>query len=60
MRESMSFPPFRFLDLASREWEDSDVYAYFSETRFLFVVYRRPMRGLQAQYKQGRNFRFMN
>ena len=41
MRESMSFPPFRFLDLASQEWEDSDVYAYFSETRFLFVVYRR-------------------
>ena len=41
MRESMSFPPFRFLDLASQEWEESDVYAYFSETRFLFVVYRR-------------------
>lgn len=41
MRESMSFPPFRFLDLVSQEWEDSDVYEYFSETKFLFVVYKR-------------------
>lgn len=41
MRESMSFPPFRFLDLASQEWEESDVYTYFSETKFLFVVYKR-------------------
>mgnify|MGYP001094042650 CR=1 FL=1 len=41
LRESMSFPPFRFLNLVSQEWEDSDVYEYFSETKFLFVVYRR-------------------
>lgn len=41
MRESMSFPAFQFLDLASQEWEESDLYAYFSETKFLFVVYKR-------------------
>lgn len=41
MRESMSFPPFKFKDLATQEWEDSDVYEYFSETKFLFVVYKR-------------------
>lgn len=41
MRESMSFPPFRFLDLVSQEWEESDVHEYFSETKFLFVVYKR-------------------
>lgn len=41
MRESMSFPPFKFLDLASQAWEESDVYEYFSETKFLFVVYKR-------------------
>ena len=41
MRESMSFPPFKFIELADQKWEDSDVYEYFSETKFLFVVYRR-------------------
>lgn len=41
MRESMSFPAFKFLDLAAQEWEESDVYEYFSETKFLFVVYKR-------------------
>lgn len=41
MQESMSFPPFKFLDLAVQEWETSDVYEYFSETKFLFVVYKR-------------------
>lgn len=41
MRESMSFPPFKFMDLSTQKWEDSDVYTYFSETKFLFVVYRR-------------------
>lgn len=29
------------IDLAAQEWEDSDVYEYFSETKFLFVVYKR-------------------
>lgn len=38
MRESMSFPPFRFPNLASQEWEDSDVYEYFSEAKLLFVT----------------------
>lgn len=41
MRESMSFPPFKFIDLSTQKWEDSDIYEYFSETKFLFVVYRR-------------------
>lgn len=41
MKESMSFPPFRFMDLAKEEWEDSDIYNYFSETRFLFVVFQK-------------------
>lgn len=41
MRESMSFPPFRFMDLVNEEWEDSEIYNYFSETRFLFVIFKR-------------------
>lgn len=41
MKENMSFPPFRFRDLVKQEWEDSDVYEYFSETKFLFVVFKK-------------------
>lgn len=41
IRENMSFPPFRFMDLVAEEWEDSELYNYFSETKFLFVVFKR-------------------
>lgn len=41
MKESMSFPPFRFCDFVKQEWEDSDIYEYFSETKFLFVVFKK-------------------
>lgn len=37
--ESMSLTPFEFTDLANEEWEDSELFAYFDETRFLFVVF---------------------
>lgn len=40
IRENMSFPPFKFKDLVKEEWENSEVYEYFSETRFLFVIYK--------------------
>lgn len=41
MIESMSFPTFKFKDLAKEEWETSTLYTYFNETRFLFVVYKK-------------------
>lgn len=41
MRENMSFPPFQFMDLATQEWEDSELYNYFAETKFLFVIFKR-------------------
>lgn len=40
IRESMSFPAFRFKELVMEEWENSTFEAYLSETRFLFVVYK--------------------
>ena len=40
-KESMSFPPFKFKELVSEEWEESTIYNYFETTRFLFVVYQR-------------------
>ncbi len=41
MRESMSFPVFRYKEIIEEEWENSTLHDYFDETRFLFVVYRR-------------------
>lgn len=41
IRESMSFPAFKFKDLVNEEWEESDLFTYFNETVFLFVVYKK-------------------
>ena len=49
MKESMSFPAFKFCELVKQEWEDSDVYEYFSETKFLFVVFKRNGNEYQLQ-----------
>lgn len=40
IKENMSFPYFKFKELAAEEWETSSFGTYLSETRFLFVVYR--------------------
>lgn len=40
IKESMSFPAFRFKELVEEEWEDSTFGNYLRETRFLFVVYK--------------------
>ncbi len=40
IKESMSFPAFRFKELIQEEWDDSTFGNYLKETRFLFVVYK--------------------
>ncbi len=40
IKESMSFPTFKFTELIKEEWDDSTFGNYLSETRFLFVVYK--------------------
>lgn len=40
IKESMSFPNFRFKELVEEKWETSTFRKYLSETRFLFVVYQ--------------------
>lgn len=40
IRESMSFPVINFGQFINEEWEDSYIYKYFSEKRFLFVIYK--------------------
>lgn len=41
MRESMFFPPFKFMDLVEEEYEDSALHDYFDETRLFFFVWKR-------------------
>lgn len=40
IKESMSFPTFKFKELVEEEWDNSTFGTYLSETRFLFVVYK--------------------
>lgn len=41
MIESSSLPTICFKEIVNQEWEDSDLFTYFEETKFLFVVYKR-------------------
>lgn len=40
IKESMSFPTFKFKELVEEDWENSTFGTYLSETRFLFVIYK--------------------
>lgn len=39
IKESMSFPSFDFREVASEEWESSQIRDFFSSKKFLFVVF---------------------
>lgn len=39
IKESISFPTFKIKDLVQETWEESTAYNYFSETKFLFMVF---------------------
>jgi len=39
--ENMLFPPFKFLELANEEFDDSTLKDYFDETRLFFFVWKR-------------------
>lgn len=41
IRESISFPAFKFKELVKEEWEESKLFNYFNETKFLFVIYKK-------------------
>lgn len=38
--ESVSFPAMDFMEFAEEEWEESEVYKRYSETRYFFVIFR--------------------
>lgn len=39
--ESMSFPTFNIKQLISEKWEESNIFNFFSETKFLFVIFEK-------------------
>lgn len=41
MRESSPLPAINFKKLVSEDWEESNLFTYFDETKFLFVVYKK-------------------
>ena len=46
IKESMSFPTFKFKELVNEEWEDSTFGNYLYETRFFFVIYKEDSNGV--------------
>ena len=41
IKENISIPSFKFKDLVSQSWDESDLFKYFSTTSFLFVIYKK-------------------
>ena len=41
IKENSPLPPFKFKELVEEDWDDSNLFSYFDETRFLFVVYKK-------------------
>jgi DNA mismatch repair endonuclease MutH len=45
LKESMSFPTFKFKEIVEEEWEDSYMYNLFSQTKFLFIIFKANEQG---------------
>ena len=41
IKENMSFPPFKFMDLINEDYEESSLHEYFYETRLFFFVWKK-------------------
>lgn len=41
IKESVSFPTFIIKELIKENWEDSEIFRFFSEVKFLFIIYRK-------------------
>lgn len=53
VRESMSFPTFKFMDIIEQEWEDSDLREYIEPAKFLFVIFKENNEG-QYYFKEAK------
>lgn len=41
IKESMSFPAFKYVDLVNEKWEESSLYQTFENTKYMFVVFAK-------------------
>lgn len=41
IKESMSFPAFRFMDLVNQNWNDSDLKVELESTKYMFFIFKR-------------------
>ena len=39
IKESMSFPSFKYQEIVNQNWEESDLFEMFSTTKFMFAVF---------------------
>lgn len=45
IKESMSFPTFKYIDIINEEWEESKLRNIFIETKYLFVIFKENNNG---------------
>ena len=45
IKESMSFPTFKFMDIINESWEESTLLEYLEPAKFLFVIFRENENG---------------
>ena len=45
IRESMSFPTFKFTEIVQETWEDSELRDYLEPTKFMFVIFQENQAG---------------
>lgn len=45
IKESMSFPTFKFTEIIKEDWENSEFRNYLEPTKFLFVIFRENVHG---------------
>lgn len=41
LKENSPLPPFKFMDLVNEAWEDSTLYNYLCDVKFLYVVFQK-------------------
>ncbi|MBK5253402.1 MAG: restriction endonuclease [Peptostreptococcaceae bacterium] len=47
LKENISLPAFDFIEMSKESWDDSKINTYLSETKFLFVVFKK-----DSEYKK--------
>ena len=49
LKESMSLNVFKYTEIYNESWENSKLYKYFSENTFVFVVFKKELKGSKLE-----------